>query len=82
MHKDCLLQVRLKHQPNKPYEWRLGKGPCGKEVVALKMIRAQDGVMVYQYCEDQGEPDVFLYPWHVVLEVREYPEGKGEACRL
>jgi hypothetical protein len=48
-----------------PKEWRLGLGPCGKTVTALKAEVSRDTagyLRIYQFCKKQKLPDVFMIP--------------------
>lgn len=45
----------------KPHEFKHGLGPCGRNVVFLKVEDLGSKLKVYQYCDDETRPDVFVY---------------------
>lgn len=55
------------------HTFRLGLGPCGREVTALNAFPEPYGLEIEQWCEDNpDEPDYFGYPWHQIKRWRVY----------
>lgn len=45
----------------KPHVFAKGVGPCGRNVVGLKVLDLSSKLVIYQFCDDEVRPDEFTY---------------------
>lgn len=64
--------IHVKLQRQDAFVWKLGPGPCGRDVWCLRFTVAEGVIQIEQFCKDSDDPDVFVYPLHNVEHARAY----------
>ena len=54
-----VIRLYFEDQSRKPHTFSKGPGPCGRNVVGIKMEDAGPVLRIYQFCDDEVSPDIF-----------------------
>lgn len=55
-----------------PHTYKVGVGPCGRNVIGLEHDIDRGHHHIEQWCEDNDKPDTFIYPQDTVARVVTY----------
>lgn len=55
------IRLYFEDQSRKLHTFSMGPGPCGRNVVGIKMEDAGPVLRIYQFCDDEFRPDIFTY---------------------